>query len=101
MDLPPPPDGWKHATRPPMLQRRYEFASYAQTRRFLELMAEESQRTGCYPDLSFGPRHVSVSLHLDDMAEEGRAAVVAFARAVDGYALLAARPSEAAAPVLA
>jgi pterin-4a-carbinolamine dehydratase len=57
------PDGWKAVARPPSLFRRFEFASYAQTRAFLDRLAELSQQTGLYPDLGFSTTHVNVTLH--------------------------------------
>jgi pterin-4a-carbinolamine dehydratase len=72
------PEQWQLNERPPILFRRFDFDAYAQTRRFLDLLAQESERTGCYPDLSFGPRHVNVTLRLDsagaiDEASQGLA----------------------------
>lgn len=75
----PIPDQWQHSQRPATLHRRFEFDSYAQTRCFLDLLAAESERTGRYPDLSFGPRHVHVTLSLDGDADD-RAAACAYAR---------------------
>ena len=60
-----PPQGWKAIERPAGLFRRYDFESYAQTRLYLELLAKESERVGRYPDLSFGPRHVNVTIAAD------------------------------------
>ncbi|MCX8097943.1 MAG: 4a-hydroxytetrahydrobiopterin dehydratase [Casimicrobiaceae bacterium] len=77
------PEGWQEIARPPALFRRYEFANYAQTRRYLDLLAGESERTGRYPDLSFGPRHVNVTIAL---AAEDEALVAAFAVASDSFA---------------
>ena len=54
---------WQEQQRPPMLSRRFEFASYAETRRFLDLLAELSERTGNYPDLNFGRQHVNVNVN--------------------------------------
>lgn len=55
-------DGWQIQQRPPMLSRRFEFGSYAETRRFLDLLADLSEQTGYYPDLSFGRQHVSMNV---------------------------------------
>jgi pterin-4a-carbinolamine dehydratase len=78
-----PPQGWKAIERPAGLFRRYDFESYAQTRLYLELLAKESERVGRYPDLSFGPRHVNVTI-----AADGESALPARALAIasDGYA---------------
>jgi pterin-4a-carbinolamine dehydratase len=56
------PEGWTAVLRPPSLFRRFEFGSYAQTRAFLDRLAALSERTGLYPDLSFGTKHVNVTI---------------------------------------
>ena len=81
------PPGWKRVQRPSAFFRRYDFKSYVQTRRYLELLGEESKRTGCYPDLSFGPRHVNVTVPVDDSAAD---MAVDFARSSDDLAERAA-----------
>ena len=53
---------WKVQERPPLMTRRYEFGSYAETRTFLDLLADASERRGYYPDLNFGRTHVVVSV---------------------------------------
>ncbi len=69
-----PPADWKLNARPRTLFSRFDFESYAQTRLFLDLLAQESERTGRYPDLSFGPRHVNVTLALEASGEDDEAA---------------------------
>lgn len=54
--------GWTLQQRPPMMTRRFEFASYAQTRGFLDLLTVLSERTGYYPDLNFGKTYVNVNI---------------------------------------
>jgi len=49
--------------RPPSLFRRFEFASYAHTRAFLDRLAALSEETGLYPDLGFGTKHVNVTIY--------------------------------------
>ena len=46
----------------PPLNRRFEFASYAGTRQFLDQMADLSKREDYYPDVSFGKTYVNVSI---------------------------------------
>ena len=50
------------------LNRRFEFASYAETRQFLDQMADLSKRAGYYPDVSFGKTYVNVSIDGDGQA---------------------------------
>jgi len=56
------PDGWKSVASPPSLFRRYEFASYAETREFLDRLGLLSEETRIYPDLGFGKTYVNVTL---------------------------------------
>ncbi len=74
----PLPDGWRPVVRPPSLFRRYEFASYEETRAFLDRLAALSETTGLYPDLGFGKTYVNVTIHGEAGAMPG-AASVAFA----------------------
>jgi len=55
--------GWELVERPPSLFRRYEFASYRDTRAFLDGLAGLSNETGLFPDLGFGRTHVNVTLY--------------------------------------
>ena len=48
--------------RQPPLNRRFEFASYAETRQFLDQMADLSKREDYYPNVSFGKTYVNVSI---------------------------------------
>jgi pterin-4a-carbinolamine dehydratase len=59
----PVPEGWKSVEHPPSLFRRFQFASYPETRGFLDRMAALSGETGLYPDLGFGPTHVNVTVY--------------------------------------
>lgn len=79
-----PIPNWQVQQRPPLMTRRYDFASYAETRRFLDDLAALSERAGFYPDLNFGKTHVSVSV-----AAQGEAlgeAEYDFSAEVDGIA---------------
>ncbi|MBV9655020.1 MAG: 4a-hydroxytetrahydrobiopterin dehydratase [Acetobacteraceae bacterium] len=59
MELPP---GWKLVTSPLSLFRRYEFASYAETREFLDRLAVLSEETGLFPDLGFAKTYVNITI---------------------------------------
>ncbi|MCS6876659.1 MAG: 4a-hydroxytetrahydrobiopterin dehydratase [Geminicoccaceae bacterium] len=82
------PQGWQRIGRQRSLFRRFEFAAYAETRLFLERLAALSERTGIYPDLSFGTKHVNVTVH--GASGEPGEAEVAFALEVARLA----RPDE-------
>lgn len=53
---------WTVQQRPALMTRRYDFASYAETRQFLDGLSALSERVGYYPDLNFGKTHVNVSV---------------------------------------
>ena len=63
-DTNPVPD-WQRQDLPPILTRRFEFESYAETRRFLDGIARLSEEAGLYPNLSFGKTYVSVTIDAD------------------------------------
>lgn len=56
------PEGWTQIERPASLFRRFDFASYRETRSFLDRLGRLSEQTGLYPDLSFGPAYVNVTV---------------------------------------
>lgn len=56
------PPLWQVQQRPAIMTRRFEFGSYAMTRKFLDDLLALSERTGYYPDLNFGKTHVNVSV---------------------------------------
>lgn len=47
------------------MTRRFDFESYAETRRFLNDLAGLSERSGYYPNLNFTRTHVNVSIESD------------------------------------
>jgi 4a-hydroxytetrahydrobiopterin dehydratase len=56
---------WQRQDLPPMLSRRFEFANYAETRRFLDGVAKLAEAAKLYPNLSFGKTYVSVTIDAD------------------------------------
>lgn len=62
------------STRQPALNWRFEFASYAATRDFLDLLADLSKRDGYYPNINFGKTYVNVSIDAEGQAELGERA---------------------------
>ncbi len=67
----PLPEGWKSVQHPPSLFRRFQFASYRDTRAFLDRLAALSEETGLYPDLGFGTTHVNVTVYGADGGAPG------------------------------
>lgn len=70
--------GWQYVEKPPKLDRRFGFNSYAETKAFLDRLAELSKQDDYYPDLSFGRTHVHVTINARDQSAI-RAADVSFA----------------------
>jgi len=86
-DSNPIPD-WQRQDLPPMLSRRFEFASYAETRRFLDGVAKVSEEAQHYPNLSFGKTYVSVTIDAD--GKKIGPEIVALAQRIDALAAAAA-----------
>ncbi len=72
------PEGWKMVAKPPALFRRYEFASYAETREFLDRLAVLSEETGLFPDLGFAKTYVNITVQCLD-ADGAGAGEIAYA----------------------
>jgi pterin-4a-carbinolamine dehydratase len=51
--------------RLPTRNWRFDFASYAETRHFLDRMADLSRREDYYPNVSFGKTYVNISIDAD------------------------------------
>ncbi len=59
--------GWTEQDRPPALFRRFVFASYAQTRAFLDRVAELQEELGVAPqNISFGTTYVNITIAASD-----------------------------------
>ncbi|MGV6847397.1 MAG: 4a-hydroxytetrahydrobiopterin dehydratase [Marinibacterium sp.] len=65
-DASPGPEGWKEIGSSGSFHRRFDFDDYASTSGFLDRLAELSEETGIFPDLSFATKYVSVTLHTSE-----------------------------------
>lgn len=54
--------------RLPTRNWRFDFASYAETRHFLDRMADLSRREDYYPNVSFGKTYVNISIDAEGLA---------------------------------
>jgi len=52
--------------RVPQFNQRFDFGSYAETRDFLDRLADLSKRENYYPNISFGKTYVNVSIDGED-----------------------------------
>lgn len=55
-------EGWETRKLPPQLTRRFEFDSYAQTRAFLDDLADLSEELGNHPSLHFAKDFATVTI---------------------------------------
>ncbi len=53
--------------RVPSFNQRFDFGSYAETRDFLDRLADLSKRDNYYPNISFGKTYVNVSIDGEDL----------------------------------
>ena len=74
---------WRERQRPLRLERRVEFDDYEPLRDFLDRVAELSEATEVYPNLSFGRTYVNLTLFAEDGAEKVEEGLHEFARQVD------------------
>ncbi|ANJ67049.1 hypothetical protein A9404_06325 [Halothiobacillus diazotrophicus] len=59
-------EGWETRKLPPQLTRRFDFDTYAQTRGFLDDLAELSEAVGNYPNLHFAKDFATVTISAAD-----------------------------------
>lgn len=64
--LPITAEGWDTRKLPPQMTRRFTFDSYAQTRQFLDDLADLSESNGNYPNLHFAKDFVTVTIAAPD-----------------------------------
>ncbi|WP_407275380.1 4a-hydroxytetrahydrobiopterin dehydratase [Halothiobacillus sp. DCM-1] len=78
-------EGWETRKLPPQLTCRFTFNSYAQTRQFLDDLADLSESNGNYPNLHFAKDFVTVTIAAPDDGALNEAEA-AFARQVNSLA---------------
>ena len=61
---------WQHRSRPSRLERRFEFDRYEATRDFLDRLGSHNEAAKRFPDISFGPTYVNITLRPDEVNEE-------------------------------
>ena len=83
-----PIPNWQRQDLPPMLTRRFEFETYAETRHFLDGIAKLAEEARLYPNLSFGKTYVSVTIDAD--GKKVGPDCVALAQKIDGLVASAA-----------
>jgi len=71
--------------RKPVLNWRFEFGSYSETRKFLDLLADLSKRENFYPNINFAKTYVNVSIDGEGQTELG-ARAAAFVQEMKAHA---------------
>ena len=61
---------WELRKRPIRLEKRFEFASYEETRDFLDRLGDHSESTKRFPDISFGRTYVNITLRPQGTEED-------------------------------
>ena len=69
----------------PTLNWRFEFASYGETRKFLDRLSELSKQENFYPNINFAKTYVNVSIDDEGQTELG-ARKDAFVHEMTAYA---------------
>ena len=67
------------------LERRVEFNDYEALRDFLDRVADLSEETAIYPNLSFGRTYANLTVFADETSGEITDAAEAFAERIDAF----------------
>ena len=60
------PINWRIDNKPPVMTKQFTFESYQQTRSFINHLAELSEKTGYYPNLTFSQSQATVTIYTDE-----------------------------------
>lgn len=57
---------WRVDNKPPVMTKRFVFESYEETRTFVNALADLSEKTGYYPNLTYNQTQATVTIFTDD-----------------------------------
>jgi pterin-4a-carbinolamine dehydratase len=57
---------WRIDRKPPVMTKQFTFDSYDQTRSFVNDLADLSEKTGYYPNLTFSQSQATVTIYTDE-----------------------------------
>lgn len=57
---------WRIDDKPPVMTKRFTFESYEQTRSFVNDLADLSEQTEYYPNLTFSQTQATVTIYTDN-----------------------------------
>lgn len=60
--------GWRINNEPPVMTKRYEFESYDETRLFVNALADLSEQTDYFPNMTFNRVQATVTIFTDEKA---------------------------------
>lgn len=75
---------WRIDKKPPQMTKKFTFESYEKTRSFVNDLADLSEKTGYYPNLTFSQSQATVTIFTDE--EELRENDFEFANQTDKIA---------------
>lgn len=54
---------WQYQSRPCLATRRADFSVYAEIKKFLDALADLSEKTNIYPNINFSRSHILLTLY--------------------------------------
>lgn len=57
---------WRVEKKPPGMTKKFTFESYEQTRSFVSDLADLSEETGYYPNMTFSSTQATVTIYTDE-----------------------------------
>ncbi len=57
---------WRIDSKPPVMTNKFIFESYEQTRSFVNDLADLSEKTGYFPNLTFSQSQATVTIYTDE-----------------------------------
>jgi pterin-4a-carbinolamine dehydratase len=57
---------WRIDSKPPVMTKQFTFDAYDQTRSFVNDLADLSEKTGYYPNLTFSQSQATVTIYTDE-----------------------------------
>ena len=59
-------NGWRIDKKPPVMTKKFTFESYEETRSFVNDLADYSEETGYYPNLTYSQTQATVTIYTDE-----------------------------------
>ena len=59
-------NGWRVDKKPPVMTKKFTFESYEETRSFVNDLADLSEETDYYPNLTYSQTQATVTIYTDE-----------------------------------